>query len=203
MDNPETTTTAMERGFAEGELVVLRPVKEDDLRPLAQLMAENPYEHDPTPWTHQRLKQKFEDKEKPGLWERESKVYSVVRKIGDVVGYIREATQWENMCWCELHIHDGLADRDEHGRDLLATYLRYKQRWHKPRRISFALLMLEEQKIGWLTAAGFEQELVFDAAALHLGEPVAIAYFTWIADWALALRAEPQAVAGEDNPRRN
>jgi hypothetical protein len=191
----------IERGFAEGELVVLRPVKESDLLPLAQLMAECPYENEPIPWTYQRLKQKFEDKEKPGLWDQDSRIYTVLRKSGGVVGFIREATHAGEMYWCGLHLAESAADRDELGTELVAIYLRYKRHWHKPRRISFVLLRLETQKSNWLATSGFEEELVFHDAAFYRGKPAAIAYLTWIADWALALRAESQPVPGEDNPR--
>lgn len=197
----ETTTTATERGFATGEHVVLRPVLETDLAELAKLMAENPYAPEPTPWTYQRLKKKFEDKDKPGLWDREDRTYAVVRRQGGVVGFIHEETEKDTKHWCELHIAMHEPDCDILGRDMVAAYLAYKQRWYRPRRISFALLLLEHQKVAWLTAAGFERELVFEQSVLHQGRPVALAFFTWIADWALASRGERHKVAGEANPR--
>ena len=190
-----------EKGFAQGELVVLRPVLEDDLRELAQLLAENPYEQEPTPWTYQRLKKKFEDKENPGLWERTKKTYCVVRKSGGVVGFIQESRDRGDMYWCTLHVAERLPDRDALGNDLVATYLAYKQRWRKPRRISFALLLVEEPKTQWLETAGFGCELAFERSALYRGEPVALVFYTWVADWALALRAERNLAPGEDRLR--
>jgi hypothetical protein len=197
----ENAQLQQERGFATGEHVVIRPVLESDLKDLAQLLAENPYCAEQVPWTFQRLKKKFEDKDKPGLWDHENKTYSVVRKRGGVVGYLKENSGDNQMYWCELHIGDRSSDRNALGTDLVATYLAYKERWHRPRRISFALLLLEEQKAQWLTAAGFEQELVFERAYFHQGQTVALAYFTWCADWALAMRAEQHPVMGEDDPR--
>jgi len=199
----ETTTNTTERGFASGEHVVIRPVLESDLKELAQLMAENPYAREQVPWTYQRLKNKFEDKDKPGLWDREDKTYTVVRKSGGVVGYINERTSDGQMCWCALHIGSSIDERDALGADLVAAYLAYLKRWHRPRRISFALLQLEEQKTRWLTSAGFEQELVFERAYLNQGRAVALAYYTWCADWALAQRAERCPVPGENEPRRS
>jgi len=197
----DSVAVEKEKGFAEGEHVVLRPVLEDDLRELAQLMAENPYEHEPTPWTYQRLKKKFEDKDQPGLWERENKVYSVVRKSGGLIGFLKEAAERGDMYWCILHLGESLPDRDALGLDLVATYLAYQQRWGKPRRISFDLLLIEEQKVQWLEGAGFERELVFERSVLYRGEPVAVGYYTWIADWALARRAERVLAPGEDRLR--
>ena len=63
-----TDNASTERGFVEGEHIVLRPVLEKDLEQLAPLMAQNPCERKPTPWTLQRLKKKFEDEKDPGLW---------------------------------------------------------------------------------------------------------------------------------------
>ena len=181
----------------------MRIVAEDtSLMPLARLLAENPYGQEQAPWTYQRLKKKFEDKDKPGLWDRENKTYSVVRKQGGAVGFINENTSDNQMFWCELHVGNGLSDRDALGADLVAAYLAYKERWHRPRRISFALLLVEEQKTQWLTAAGFEQELVFERAYFHQGQATALAYYTWCADWALARRAEQHPVPGEEDPRR-
>ena len=64
----DTSGTTMERGFAEGEHVVLRPVLESDLAGLAELMAQNPIEA--LPWTRQRLTKQFKDEKEPGLWSK-------------------------------------------------------------------------------------------------------------------------------------
>jgi hypothetical protein len=181
---------------------VLRPVLQADLAELAKLMAENPYNHEQVPWTYQRLKKKFEDKDNPGLWERGDKTYAVLRRQGGIAGYATENTSDNQMYWCTLHVGSGISDRDALGIDLVATYLAYQKRWHQPRRISFAVLLLEDQKAGWLTAAGFEQELVFERSYFHNGQATSLAYYTWCADWALAMRAERHPVPGEEDPRR-
>jgi len=191
-----------ERGFATGEHIVIRPVLADDLPDLARLLAENPYEHEPLPWTYQRLKRKYEDKDKPGLWSHNSRTYTVACKQGGVAGFIRESVDEDSKHWCGLHIGLAEPDRDAVGRDVAATYLAFKQRWQRPRRISFALLLAEEQKCQWLEAAGFELELAFKRAYLHQGRPATVVYYTWCAEWALAMRAEPCPVAGEEDPQR-
>ena len=188
---------ATQQGFAEGGHVVLRPVKEDDLRELARLLAENPYERERLPWTYQRLKKKFEDKDKPGLWDKERKTYVVLRKSGGVVGFIQETVWQSGKHWCELHVADRLADRDTLGADLVQAYFAYMQKWYRPWRISFAILALEQQKADWLTSAGFEKELLFEQAVFYEGKPEALCYFTWISDWALAARAGNFVVPGE------
>jgi len=180
MDNAEAKT---EKGFAEGEHVVLRPVLEDDLPELAKLMAENPGEREPTPWTHQRLKKKFEDKKEPGLWGKRERYYVIVRKSGGVVGLLREEDDYNRgIYWNELHVADALADRDQLGRDVAATYLAYKQRWHDPLRISFDLLRVEKTKIAWLEACGFELELTQERSVLYRGKPEARCFYTWLSE---------------------
>lgn len=198
----QTMTNTAERGFASGEHIVIRPVLVDDLRDLARLMAENPYDHDVLPWTYQRLKQKFEDQNKPGLWSHKEKTYTVARQQGAIAGFIRESVEEDTKHWCGLHVGMSEPNRDAWGRDTVATYLGFKLRWFRPLRISFALLQAEEQKCQWLDAAGFEMELVFERSYLHQGQPAAVVYYTWCADWALAMRAEPCPVAGEEDPRR-
>jgi len=196
------TARPTEIGHAAGEHIVIRPVLVDDLRDLAQLLAENPYEDEPLPWTYQRLKKKYEDKENPGLWSHNAKTYTVARKQGGITGFIRESIDAGAKLWCGLHLGMDIPDRDALGGDSVATYLAFKQTWQRPRRISFALLLAEEQKCRWLAAAGFELELVFKRAHIYLGKPATLAYYTWCADWALAMRAEPCPVPGEEDPRR-
>ena len=109
----QAVETKPERGFCEGEHVVLRPVREADLPELARLLAENPYEREPLPWTHQRLKQKFEDKEKPGLWEDEKRIFAIARKSGGLVGFVRENQDWSpTICWNAMHVDQAAPDRD-------------------------------------------------------------------------------------------
>lgn len=185
MDSEAMTETSEqgggERGFAEGEHVVLRPVKEDDLRDLAALLAECPCEEKPMPWTHQRLKKKFEDEKEPGLWGKRERHYAVLRKTGGVVGFLHERDDWSvGIFWCVMHVAEALEDRDELGRDVIAAYLAYKRRWHDPLRISFNALDPEQAKIAWLEHCGLELELTQERYALYQGEPVALKMYTWL-----------------------
>jgi RimJ/RimL family protein N-acetyltransferase len=167
-----------ERGFADGEHVVLRPVLEADLAELAPLMAENPLET--LPWTHQRLKKKFEDKDEPGLWGKSQRYFAIVRKTGGVVGYLKEQQDANRgMYWNEHHVKDGIADRATLGLDAVNAYLEYKRKWHNPLRISFDVLRPEQEKIAWLEQAGFEHELTQERVMLYLGQPEARCMYTW------------------------
>jgi len=196
--NEQTTETKPERGFCTGGHVVLRPVKEQDLPELARLLAENPFEREPLPWTYQRLKQKFEDKEKPGLWEDRTHYFTIVRKTGGVVGFLHESEDFNpGVCWNRLHIDEAAADRDLLGPDAIWAYLEYKRRWHNPHRLSFNILRPEEDKAGWLTQAGFELELVMERVLLYRGVPEAECLYTWLSPQALANRADDGPVAGE------
>lgn len=189
-----------ERGFAAGELVVLRPVQETDLAELAQLLAENPYDRHPQPWTPQRLKQKFEDKDKPGLWQERERYFSVVRKTGGVVGFIHEEDNdgHTGMWWNSLHIAAALPDREALGRDMLAAYIAYKRRWHNPLRIEFSLAACELDEARWLEEAGFELEVALDDAVLYQGRPQAELVYSWISDYVRQLHDNGGPVAGED-----
>lgn len=183
MDEHKTAELTTERGFAEGEHLVLRPVKEADLPELAALMAENPCEYKPLPWTHQRLKKKYEDKDKPGLWDERAKTLVAVRRAGGVVGFISEERQGDDMFWCKLHIGDGLSDRGALLADMLSAYRAYKERWHQPRRITFDVLRCEEEKIAALESAGFELEITFERHLLYQGRPEALCLYVWLSDW--------------------
>ena len=187
MINGATETGAQpQRGFAIGEHVVLRPVLEDDLPVLANLLASNPSEPERLPWTHQRLVKKFEDEKAPGLWDEQGRkhVFTVLRKDGgEMIGYLREREDWNSgVYWCHFHLADSMASRAELASDLLTTYLAFKRKWHDLLRISFDILGCEEDKASWLAAAGFELELRRERMVLWLGQPQAICTHTWLSE---------------------
>lgn len=192
----DTNETAMERGFAEGEHVILRPVLESDLRELAQLMAEHPLET--LPWTLQRLKKKFEDKDEPGLWGKSQRYFAIVRRVGGVVGYLKENEDSNRgMYWNEHHIKDGLADRAALGLDAVSAYLAYKRKWHNPLRISFDVLRPEEEKSAWMVQAGFELELTQERIMLYRGQPEARCLHTWFSEELLSAPAWEEEEAAD------
>jgi hypothetical protein len=177
----DSNETMKEKGFAEGKHVVLRPVLEADLPELAKLMAENPLEA--LPWTLQRLKKKFEDKEEPGLWGKSQRYFAIVRQSGGIVGYLKEQEDAiRGMYWNEHHIQDSVADRSLLGLDAITAYMQYKQKWHNPLRISFDVLRPEQEKATWLEAAGFELELTQERVMFYLGQPEARCLYTWFSE---------------------
>ena len=189
-----TETNNTVKGFAYGEHTVLRPVVEDDLRELARLMAENPYDGVPVPWTHQRLKKKFEDKDNPGLWGQSARVFAVLRKSSGLVGYLREREDSNRgVFWNYFHIAEELPDRAGLGVDVLSAYLGFKRDWHNPLRISFDVVRPEEDKAAWLRDTGFELELTQERKVLHLGQPEAVCTYTWFS-------AELKQSPGWDDP---
>jgi hypothetical protein len=196
---PVQAPSVPERGFAEGEHTVLRPVLEADLPELAKLLAENPYDRAPQPWTHQRLKQKFEDKDKPGLWEERKRYFAVVRKQGGLVGFLFEeqGDTSAGVLWNSFHINLALPDRNALGADMLKTYFTYKQRWHDPQRICFSIASVQPDEAQWLTAAGYTLELEIPHAVLYRGEPASEMLFSWISPRLLQLRSDDGPVAGE------
>jgi len=196
---PVQSPATPERGFAEGEYVILRPVLEADLPELAKLLAENPYDRKPQPWTLQRLKQKFEDKDKPGLWEERERYFAVVRKKGGLVGFLHEEQggAFSSMLWNCFHISLALTDRNEVGPDMLRAYFAYKQRWHDPQRIGFSISSVQPDEAQWLAAAGYELELIIPHAVLYRGEPASELVFSWISPRLLAMLSDDGPVAGE------
>jgi hypothetical protein len=196
---PVQSPAVPERGFAVGEHVILRPVLEADLPELAKLLAENPYDREPQPWTFQRLKQKFEDKDKPGLWEESKRYFAVVRKSGGVVGFLYEEQSWAyaGAVWNRFHISLAAPDRAAMGADMLKAYFDYKQRWHDPQRISFSISSVQPDEAQWLAAAGYEMELEIPHAVLYRGEPASELLFKWISPRLLALHSDDGPVAGE------
>lgn len=202
MATEQTTTT----GFAIGESIVLRPVLEDDLPELAKLLAANCCEDKPQPWSLQRVKKLFEDKdsETPGLWGEALRYFAVVRASGGLVGFLRESIEeWgetrSNMFWNRLYIGEQHADRDELGVDAARAYLAYKQKWHVPWRITFEVIEGEPGVASWLEAAGFELEIVFDCLLLHQGQAKAYNCYTWWNEFVRSRRADDGPVAGEED----
>lgn len=194
-----TTSTTGERGFAVGEHVVLRPVLEKDLPELAKLLAANPCEEKPAPWTLQRLKKKFEDKDEPGLWGKNERYFTVVRLAGGVVGFLLEREEHRNGAyWNRLYIDESLSDRAVIGSDSIAAYLAYKRKWHNPRRIAFDALRCEPGISEWLSAAGFECELAFERMLLHRGQQEALCVYSWLCDEIINNLADDGPVAGEE-----
>lgn len=175
-----TDNASTRRGFVEGEHIVLRPVLEKDLEQLAPLMAQNPCERKPTPWTLQRLKKKFEDEKDPGLWGSGEKYYVAVRKAGGVVGFLVQRGQ-NRVYWITVHVDDNIADRDAVGMDILKAYESLMMDWHDPVRIGCEIIEPEAAKAGWLKDCGYELEVVFERMQMWLGEPVAVHHYGWIA----------------------
>lgn len=169
-----------ERGLVTGEHIVLRPVLARDLEQLVRLLAQNPCERMPKPWTLQRLKKKFEDEKEPGLWGRREKWYVAVRPAGEVVGLLIQRGQ-ERVYWVTLHVDDDIADRDAVGVDLLRAYESLMTAWHDPVRIGCEILAPEESKAGWLRELGYELEVVFERMLMWHGEPTAVHQYGWIA----------------------
>jgi len=195
----EAAEQKREVGFAEGEHVVLRPVLEADLPELAKLLAANPCDSKPQPWSLQRLKKRFEDKDDPGLWGKDERYFAVVRKTGGIVGFLREACEWKDgMYWNRLYIGEEHGDRDALGRDTVASYLAYKRKWHAPRRISFDVLRVEPGIGEWLSQAGFACEVTFELSMLYRGQPEALCVWAWLSDEVRSNLADDGPVAGEE-----
>jgi RimJ/RimL family protein N-acetyltransferase len=193
------TPTAAERGFAVGEHVVLRPVLEKDLPELAKLLAANPCDDKPQPWTLQRLKQKFEDKDHPGLWGKSEHYFAVVRKAGGLVGFLKEHDEHGSaMYWNRLYIDEHCADRDTLGPDVIKAYMAYKRKWHNPRRVAFDVLRPEPGLGAWLEASGFERDVTFERYMTYLGQPEALCVYSWLSDEVRRNLADDGPVAGEE-----
>jgi RimJ/RimL family protein N-acetyltransferase len=190
-----------ERGFATGELVVLRPVLEEDLPELAQLLAANPCDNKQQPWTLHRLKKEFEDKDSPnsGCWGEEQRLFTVARQTGEVVGFIKEQKESNvPLFWNRLYIGEPHPDRHELGVDAAKAYLAYKCRWYNPPRITFDAVRAEPGVAEYLAAAGFELEIVFEELMLYRGQPTAYCGYTWFSDYLKQHIADDGPVAGEE-----
>jgi hypothetical protein len=191
--------TYVEQGHATGAQIVLRPVLEPDLAELWPVLAQNPYEYEPTPWTHQRLKQKFENKEEPGLWGRLEKYYTVVRKQGGVVGFLRQEVEDNiQITWNTFHLAAGVEDSAELYRDILRTFRAHHQRWSAPLRISFITGSKEQAKHAALEAEDFMREIVFERTHYYQGELVDDVIHTWLSPDLDTLGADDGPVAGEE-----
>ena len=183
--------SAKEEWFASGEHVTLRPVLEPDLERLAYLLGECPIGQDEEqlPWTTMRLKNKFEDKDKPGLWDTNRRMYSIARHDDSIVGYVDEAVEKHDLRWITLHIAESLADRDAVGRDAIRTYMAMAKKWNNLPRVATGIGEFEEQKRAWFSAEGFALEITCEAALLYLGKVRDIQIYGWLADWVEARRA--------------
>jgi RimJ/RimL family protein N-acetyltransferase len=174
------------RGLAFGEHTALRPVLEDDLPALAKLMAENPAEPERQPWTLQRLKARFDDKDNPGLWSSKDKLrlHVIVRSGGgEVVGYLREHEDWHGgVYYNHIHVNEQLAGWQGLLRDALRTYRSYKCEWFAVLRISYDILGCEEEKAQCLESEGYALELRMERMYLWLGKPQARCTHTWISE---------------------
>jgi len=193
-----STAPKSERGFIEGEHVVLRPVLEADFGELAPLLAANPYAEKQLPWTQQRLKQRYEDKDEPGLWGKRERYYVIVRKTGGVAGFLMQNGEDRDSSWCRMYVDEAAADRDVLGREALSGYLAYMRRWKDPGRITFDVLSLEEEAISWLEATGFEHEVTIERAALYRGRPETLKVYAWLSERVKANLADDGPVAGEE-----
>jgi hypothetical protein len=197
-----TTQNEQERGFAKGQHVVLRPVLEKDLPELAKLLAADPCDEKPQPWTLARMKKLYEDKEKDdsGLWSKVKRYFAVVRKTGGLVGFLKESDEWgAGFFWNRLQMAEALEDRDQLGRDAIAAYVAYKRKWHNPRRISFDVLQGEAGLPGWLAAAGFELDVTWTHQLQHAGRPAALCLYAWLSDEIRNNLADDGPVAGEED----
>jgi len=203
MQPNETSQQAeMERGFAMGKHVVLRPVLEKDLPELAKLLAADPCDEKPQPWTLARLKKLYEDKEKDdsGLWSKAKRYFAVVRKTGGLVGFLKESEDWgAGFFWNRLQLAETLDDRDQLGRDAIAAYVAYKRKWHNPRRISFDVLQGEAGLPDWLAAAGFVLDVTLTHQLQHAGRPAALSLYAWLSDEIRNNLADDGPVAGEED----
>jgi hypothetical protein len=179
------------KGFATGSHVILRPVLEADLEALAYLLGENPLGlgQDQLPWTAARLKKKFEDSDKPGLWDDNRFTLAVTRKSGELAGFIDCERERNGVHWIALHIREGLADRDELGRDALAAFVALGRKWHVMPKVATALIDGEPHKQNWFADAGFELEIRAEESHLYLGEIRDILIYGWLAESTLANRA--------------
>jgi hypothetical protein len=192
-------STHVEQGFTAGRHVVLRPVLDSDLEELWPILAQNPYEYEPLPWTHQRLKQKFEDKEELGLWGSNEKYYAVVRSQGGLVGFLREEGEGNpRITWNTFHLGAAIADREELYRDLLTAFRAYHERWSHALRISFITGGSEREKHSALEASGYAKEIVFERSHYYLGELADEMVHTWCSAEIEALGTDDGPVAGEE-----
>ncbi len=185
--------------LASGQHTMLRPVLTGDLPRLAYLLAEAPLgiDDEPFPWTESRLRRKFEDKSSPGLWGDNKKLYVVATRDDQVAGYVSETVRNTGGTVIRFHVGELVESRDVVGVDAVATYMGMARRWHPLHRVSANVLACEKQKRAWLESAGFELEVTCREAVFYQGRPVDCLIYGWVADWALANRAEATAGSKE------
>lgn len=167
--------------FIEGEHVGLRAVTEGDLGRLAQLMSESPLvEHNPQPWTEQKLKKLFEDEKEPGLWTDKKRFYLAVDKTGGVVGFIIQKRHFDGCYEINLHVGDRVDDRNDVGTDMVKAYMQLMRDWTDPVRVEGYILALETGKASWLKANGYELECTFEKMYMYQGDAVASEIWGWV-----------------------
>ncbi|MBN2080976.1 hypothetical protein JW859_02090 [bacterium] len=175
--------------MAAGEFIRLRGVQEYDLARLARLLAEAPSSLAPMPWTEQRLRVQFEDKDKPNLWHEKKKTYAVIRLANDeLVGFITEHKD-DHGVFVFFDIDQHCADRNELGRDVLRVYRDLKMDWSKLHRLEICILDVEQDKAQWLAATGWQMSAQIPQMYFHLGRPADLQIWDWVAPWAEQLGA--------------
>ena len=188
------------RGFATGEFVVLRPALESDLPELTKLLAANPADLEPEPWTIQRITKEFNDADGdiPGLWGKEQRYFTIAISDGTVVGFLKEKRGDDGRsCWNRLYIGEHIPNRTDLCADAAKTYLAYKCKWHNPTRIAFDALELEVSLTQGLELAGFELEMAMDQLLLYQGKPATYCCYAWLSEEVLRLWLDDGPVAGE------
>lgn len=177
--------------FINGELTRLRPVLERDLPQMAALMCEAPrgFTWDNYPWSHARLKKKFEDEKFPGLWGQRERYFAISDMQDQLCGVLREEQERGGQVELDFHVVATRPDREELGRDMLAAYRDYKTNWWTINRIETALLSTQSSEREWLLGLGFDHEFTARRAWLHLGEIVDLEIYAWLPERVLANRA--------------
>jgi hypothetical protein len=177
--------------YFNGSLTRLRPVLESDLAVLAPLMSEAPrgFSWDNHPWTVQRLKKKFDDEHKPGLWSAKERWLAITDPQGAICGLLMEERDFNGHSDIEFHIRLSHPQRAALGRDALEAYLQLKQRWFNPTRIQAAVLSVQADERSWLEACGFNFEFTAKRTFMYLGQAVDLDILAWHPQWVLDNRA--------------
>lgn len=176
------------RGLASGPNLILRPLLEEDLPRLAQLMSE--YEPAPSrePVTPQLLKKRFADDKSPGFWSDEAKLYGAVDGEGRLLGYVREVTmEYLRSIRVTYHIADKAPQREALGRELAALHMKLLKDWQRPWRVSSMLLAGDSLRAGWLASEGFVLDCTSQRSYWHMGRAVGLEYWVWFSPELLAM----------------
>ena len=187
----QTVKDAPRLKFVDGELTGLRPVLEGDLEALVHLLNESPLPFgDNIPWTVARLKKKYEDEKKPGLWDEEQRWYAVMKLADNTLCGILRETHWRTGEYgLKLHIADSNPRRCELMSDALRTYVRFKDGFANASRINIDFLDIETEKEACLTEVGFIPQGRIPGVCFHLGERRDYIVYSWIPQWVLDRRA--------------